>query len=337
MEEDKKTIDISTLTFVKIIVILVAIGFILMVKEVILLIFLALILASAFNPLISWLHERKIPKTLSVLSVYITFLSVIVVTILLTIPPVTDQFGQLIKLFPGYYQKMSDFFVNYMSTGTTPINSSLSSNVGNSIGGIVSSVFSTTFQIFGGIFAFITVLIMSFYFAIEENAIKKFVNSIIPSKHQPYVVNLFSKIQEKLGQWFRGQIILSLIIFVITFIGLLSLGVKYYLILAILAGVFEIIPYFGPWISGGVAVFLAFTQDPMKALFVLILYLVVQQLENSVIVPKVMGKSVGLNPLVVIIAILVGFKLAGVVGGLIAVPIAAAISVFVTDFLDKRA
>lgn len=332
MEEEKKVIDISTLTFVKIVVILVAIGFILMIKDVILLVFLSLILASAFNPWISWLRDRKISKTISVLLIYSTFISIIVGTILLIIPPFTDQFGQLIKLFPEYYDKLSKFFVSYMSTGTTSLSSSLSNNVG----GVVSSIFSTTFQIFGGVFTFITVLIMSFYFAIEENVIKKFINNMIPKKNQAYVGNLFSRIQEKLGQWFRGQLILSLIIFTLTFIGLLFLNVKYYLILAILAGVFEIIPYFGPWASGGVAVILTFIQDPMKALFVAILYLVVQQLENSVIVPKVMGKSVGLNPLVVIIAILVGFKLAGVVGGLIAVPIAAAISVFATDFLYKK-
>ncbi|MCD4705141.1 AI-2E family transporter, partial [bacterium] len=190
------------------------------------------------------------------------------------------------------------------------------------------------------IFSFITILVISFYFTTEENAIKKFTDAIIPKKYRAYTIDLFSRIQIKLGQWLRGQLILSVIIFAVTFLGLIFLGIffdiKYILVLALLAGVLEIIPYFGPWIAGIIAILLTLTQSGPAAIFVGILYLIVQQLENGVIVPKFIGKSVGLNPIIVIIAILVGFKLAGIIGGLISVPIAAALSVFIVDFLDKK-
>lgn len=339
MKINRQVIDVSTLTFVKIIIILVGISFLLMIKDVIMLIFLALILAAAFDPWVDWLHRRRIHKTVSVLIVYSLFILVILTTVFLVIPPFAKEFTQLVKLFPEYYEKINLFFGKLLTTSSASDASNVQSGlmaVSNNLNEFVGSVFTTTFEVFGGIFSFITVLIMAFYFAMEENAIKKFANSIIPKKHQSYVVDIFSKIQEKLGQWFRGQLILSLIIFCITFLGLSLLRVKYALVLALLAGILEIVPYFGPWIAGALAVLLAFTQSPILAVFVGILYLIIQQLENNIIVPKVLGKSVGLNPLIVIIAILIGFKLAGMVGGLLSVPIAAALSVFITDFLDKK-
>lgn len=337
--KDIQKIDISTATFLKVIVIIAVFTFLYLVKEILALIFLALILSSAIDPWVDWLKERRIPKTLSIITIYILFIGIILTTIILVIPPVAKEIGQLASLFPEYYSKLTGVFNRFQASSDPSFVenvqvglNSLSSGLSETINGL----FTTTAQVFGGVFSFITILILAFYFAMEENAIKKFANSIIPQKYQSYIVDLIPRIQKKLGQWLRGQLTLSLIIFAITFIALVIAGVKYALILALLAGAFEIIPYFGPWIAGGVAVLLTFTQSPVKALIVAIIYLIVQQLENSVIVPKVIGKSVGLNPIVVMIGILIGFKLVGVVGGLIAVPIIAAISVFVTDVLNKR-
>ena len=339
MSTDVKNVDISTATFLKIIIIVAVFAFLYLVKEILALIFLALILSSAIDPWIDWLKKRKIPKTLSIITIYILFIGIISSVIILVIPPMAKEIGQLASLFPEYYSKLTSVFnkfqgiedpsfVQNVQVGLNTVSSNLSQ--------AINGIFTTTAQVFGGVFSFITILILAFYFAMEENAMKKFANSIIPKKYQSYIIDLTPRIQRKLGQWFRGQLILSLIIFAIIFLALAIFGIKYALILALLAGVFEIIPYFGPWIAGSVAVLLTFTQSPLKALIVAIIYLVVQQLENTIIVPKVIGKSVGLNPIVVLIGILVGFKLVGVVGGLIAVPIIAAISVFVTDVLNKK-
>ncbi len=343
MVTEIKKVDISTATFLKIIIIFAIFAFLYLVKEILALIFLALILSSAIDPWVDWLKKRKIPKTLSIIVIYVLFVGIILTTIILVIPPIAKEVAQLAKLFPEYYSRLAGLFnrfqgledPGFVQNVQVGLNS-ISSNLSETINGL----FNTTAQVFGSVFSFITILILSFYFAIEENAMKKFANSIVPKKYQSYVVDLTPRIQKKLGRWFRGQLSLSLIIFSMTFIGLFLISIfipiKYILIMALLAGVFEIIPYFGPWIAGIVAVLLTFTQSGVAALFVAILYLIIQQLENSVIVPKVIGKSVGLNPIVVMIGILVGFKLVGVVGGLIAVPIIAAISVFVTDVLNKK-
>jgi predicted PurR-regulated permease PerM len=145
-------------------------------------------------------------------------------------------------------------------------------------------------------------------------------------------LRLWTKIQNRLGNWLRGQLILSLVIFTLTYIGLSILQIKYALVLAMLAGSFELIPYVGPILSSVPAIFLAFVQAPYLALFVILLYFIVQQLENSLIVPKVMGRVTGLNPIVVLIAVLIGAKIGGIVGTLMAVPVATALSTFLYDF-----
>jgi predicted PurR-regulated permease PerM len=336
-------IDISTATFLKVIVLIAIFAFLYLVKEILALIFLALIFASSIDPWVDWLKKRSIPKTLSIIVIYALFIGIFLTIIISVIPPVAGEIAQLAKLFPDYYEKLSQFFSNFQKVESTSAVQDVQlglNTVSSTLTQALSSLFTTTTQVFSGIFSFITILIMAFYFTVEENAIKKFSEAIIPKKYQNYVTDLTSRIQTKLGQWFRGQLTLSLVIFAMTFLGLFLISIfipiKYILIMALLAGVLEIIPYFGPWIAGIIAVLLTLTQSGWATLFVALLYLIIQQLENSVIVPKIIGKSVGLNPLIVVIAILVGFKLGGILGALVSVPIAAALSVFVVDFLNKR-
>ena len=300
---------------------------------------MAFVIASAFKPLIQRLVNMKIPKILSIITVYGVFIAFLTVAVILVIQPMAIEVSKLASVFPEYYTKISSMITNANSATNSNFAKEIQVGLGtfsNVLNQTVNSILSQTIKLFSGIFAFITILIMAFYFSTEENVIRKFLSNVIPEKHHRSIIEFNSKIEEKLGFWLRGQILLSLIIFSVTFVGLNLLGVQYALVLALLAGTFEIIPYFGPWFSGAVAVLLTLTQSPTKAILVAILYLVVQQLENSVIVPKVMGGSIGLNPLVVIIAILVGFKLGGVLGGLIAVPVAAALSVFVFEYLNKK-
>ena len=142
--------------------------------------------------------------------------------------------------------------------------------------------------------------------------------------------------QEKIGLWLRGQLVLCLIIFLMSWLGLSLLGVKYSLVLAVFAGVTEFIPYLGPFLGAIPAVFVGFTQAPYLCLLVIILYIVIQQTENLFLVPMVMKKAVGLNPVIVIISMLIGGTMAGILGILVALPVATAISVVFSDFVDFK-
>jgi predicted PurR-regulated permease PerM len=209
-------------------------------------------------------------------------------------------------------------------------------NVSSSLPTAASNIVSSIFNFFGGVFSFILVLVITFYMVAEENVIRKLIWSLTPEDKQTYVMDVFKRIQIKLGLWLRGQLILCLVIFVLTYIGLTILGVKYALVLALIAGVTEFIPYLGPIIGGIPAVFLAFTQSPMLALFTIILYVVVQQIENNLLVPKIMEKAVGLNPIASIIVLMIGFSVGGVMGAILSIPVATAASVVIEDFLHKK-
>ncbi|HLD28115.1 MAG TPA: AI-2E family transporter, partial [Patescibacteria group bacterium] len=209
-------------------------------------------------------------------------------------------------------------------------------SIQNNIGAAAGGVFSTVFSFFGGVVSFFVIAVITFYMTVEEQAMKRVMRSVVPVKYQPYFTHLVNRMQEKIGQWLRGQLMLSLIIFIISWLGLTLLGVKYALVLALFAGVTELVPYLGPFIGAIPAIFIAFTISPMMALWVLILYVIIQMLENHIIVPKVMQKAVGLNPIIVIVVILIGARTAGILGIIMAVPVTTAINVLVGDLMEVK-
>jgi len=335
-----KTFSISTDTLLRVVVIVLALGFVYWVRDVLALFFVAIILSSAFDPLIDWLQQRKIPRGISIIGVYLIFFAVIGGAIYLLIDPITVQIKELSRAFPDLYYKINQGLQTLgagidKQAALSSVNTGLA-DITRSLTQAGSSLFNFITSVFGGIISFLMVLVITFYLTIEENGMKRFVGTITPLQHRPYVYQLINKIQHRMGYWLRGQLILSIVIFVLTYIGLTAMGVKYALILALIAGIFEIVPFLGPWISAIPAVFIAFTISPFKALLVAILYLVVQQLENNLIVPRVMGKTTGLNPLVVILSILAGARIGGIVGALLAVPVATAISVYFESLMESK-
>jgi len=180
------------------------------------------------------------------------------------------------------------------------------------------------------------ILVISFYLTVQEKGVKRFIMSLTPAKHQSYLSSLIERIQRKMGGWLRGQLLLMLIVGILTYIALRLIGLKYALVLALIAGILEIVPYIGPIISAIPAVILGFVQSPFLALLVIILYILIQQIESQIIAPQVMRRAVGLNPIITIIAILIGAKLAGILGIILAVPITAALAEFLKDVYQRR-
>lgn len=334
-----KTISISTNTIFKIVVILLLLGFLYLIRDVLALIFISVILAAAFDPMVDWFQKFKIPRALSIIGIYVVAIFFVGWSIYLLAGPVSEQILNLSKNFPQFYSEIQQAIGNTINLNNLfnqeVINSSLA-DITKNIGKATSGIFNILGSVFGGIISLLVVLVITFYITVEENSIKKFVHSVTPVKHQPYVAKMIVDIQHRMGYWLRGQLLLSFIIFLLVYMGLLILGVKYALVLALVAGVFEIVPFIGPWAAAIPAVFLAFTQSPIKALMVAILYIVIQQIEAQFITPKIMGKATGLNPLIVLIAIMVGAKLGGVAGALLGVPVALAIAVYVESLIGDK-
>ncbi|MBU1036447.1 AI-2E family transporter [Patescibacteria group bacterium] len=334
------TINISTSTFIKLLIIFFIIVFLYLIKEVIALIFISLVLASALDPLVDWFKKFRIPRGLGIIIIYIIILSIVSAAIFLIVPPITKEIGQIATHFPVYYEKIANGIQSLQGKSNIDTQAELQKGLNALSSGLpfaVNNILSILFTFFGGVVSFLLVLVITFYLTIEENNLKKFLRAVSPSKYQPYIAQVIFRIQRKMGLWLRGQLILSLIVFALSFIGLSILGVQYALLLALIAGILEVIPFIGPNLAAIPAIFFGFLQSPLMGVLVIALYFIIQQLENHIIVPKVMGKSVDLNPLVVIVVILIGAKIGGVAGALISVPVATALSVFISDFINKKA
>lgn len=331
---NQTTISISTWSVVKIFLILLAFWFFYQVREVILIIFVAIMLASILESPVSWLQKRKIPRAVTVILIYLIFFAVLSFLTLSLIPPLIEQIRQLANNFPDYLQKVFAFF-------RTPLGDFINLNNGvqelakSVASGTTNNFLTTIFSFFGGFVSTIVVLVMTFYLVVEEDALKRIIRSVVPDHYQPYITQLFSRVQSKLGAWLRGQLILSLIVGILIYIGLTLLRVPYALVLAPMAGLLEFVPFIGPITAAAPSVIIALAQSPIKALVVIAMYVMIQQMQNHILVPKVMQKAVGINPIISIAAVLTGVQIGGVLGALIAIPLTAALSVLIKDFYHE--
>lgn len=333
---DKKIkVEISVSSVIKIILIILALLFLYYIRDILLILFIAIILASAFDPAVDYLERKKIPRLAGIILIYLIFLSLIGVSIFLIIPPVINQISQLAADFPYFWAKvtalfsvLSDFSARYGLESS--IQNGLNNIAMTITGNYETGLFSFIGGVFGVIFTAFVVLVLTLYLTIQESSIKKTLKFLVPIKYLPYLTRLFGHIQAKIGLWLRGQIILSGIIGIMVYIGLNILGffgfnTEYALVLALLAATLEFIPYVGPALAAVPAIFLALSGNYLAGLTTLGLYIIIQVLENNLIVPKVMQKAIGLNPIITITAVLIGVKTAGPVGVLLAVPTATAI------------
>lgn len=325
---EKVKLEISTLTILKVFLVMGAIYFLYMIKDIITLLFIVLILTASFRPVISsW--EKKIKRLPAVILLLLIAIAIISIVIYLIIPPVVSQIKQLVADFPDYVSRY-DFLKSYSSSVKESARSVL-----NNMGNLTGSALSIAGSVFGGFVSFVSGTIMIVYLLLDDKS-GHFLLNLVPANQHERVQILARKISGKVGDWFRGQLILCAIIGVMVWIGLMILGVPYALTLAVIAGILELIPTIGPIISGAIAALIALQVSPVVALLVVILFVFLHQLENSILVPKIMQKAVGLSPVVVILAVLIGAQILGITGAILAVPVAASIWVIIQEWPQIR-
>ncbi|PIP51181.1 hypothetical protein COX10_03040 [Candidatus Berkelbacteria bacterium CG23_combo_of_CG06-09_8_20_14_all_33_15] len=202
-----------------------------------------------------------------------------------------------------------------------------------------SRIYSTTLGFFGGIITVITVIILSFYLLIEEHGARNFIKQHLPIENRETTVEILRRVVYKIGSWIKAQLWLGLIVGLLNFVGLLIIGLPYAISLAIWTAVTELIPYVGPVLGGiptVIVAFLFFPAEPIKWVLIIIWFTAVQQLEAQFLVPKIMQKVIGLSPVIIILSILVGGKIAGLMGVILAIPTAAIISVLIQEYPKIR-
>lgn len=316
-------------------------------RDLALLVLTAVVIASAIEPGVGFFIKYRIPRVVAVLVMYIVVIGSVFGLTYFFLPPVLDDAQSFLSVAPEYLDTLniSTPFTNLTETAASTRGAesqslfdtllTFQSAFSDTSGGVVRIV--STF--FGGIFALILVIVLSFYFAIQETGIDDFLRMVIPMKHEEYAVNLWLRAKKKIGQWMQGQLLLSLLVGVIVYLGLLILGVPYALFLAVIAAILDLIPMFGSFLAGIVGVVVAFSAGGVPlALIVAGLYFIVNQFEAHLIYPLVVNKVVGIPPLLVILALIIGGSLAGFLGVLLSIPLAAALREFLSDIeRGKRA
>jgi predicted PurR-regulated permease PerM len=311
------------------------------IRDVILIILTAIVIASAIEPAAVWAKKHRIPRLPAVLGVYIFLALTLAGLFYFLFLPLLDEASSFIAAFPQYSKTILSG-PGFSSGILSSIKNTISpDDIANYLNGVVGTLshgaFISASVFFGGAISFILIVVLSFYLAVQEDGVGKFLKVITPWKQEKYIVNLWRRSKLKIGLWMQGQLLLGVIIMVLVYLGLLLIGIDHALLLAVMAGLFEIIPLFGPIIAAIPAVLIAFGQGGMSlGLIVAGLFLITQQFENHLIYPLVVKKVIGIPPMVSILALLIGGELAGFLGILISVPVATVIMEFLTDLEERK-
>ncbi len=302
----------------------------LQIRDILLSVFLSYIIVSAILPSVKFLRRKGVPKLLAVVIPYFTMLVAIFLLILPLIPFIISQLQSLIHRFPLYFKQAS------ITLGLSFDSIQIQSYLTNELNNISRNAFTLTTQVFGGLFSIMMILIVSFYLLLYYDEFKKFLANLFPHDNRIYVLSTIDKVNQKLGAWLRGQVILCLFIGLLSWISLTALGIPNALPLALLSGILEIVPTLGPILSAIPAVIVALTISPTLGITVIIVYILLQLIENNFLVPKVMERAVGLNPIVVILGVLIGANLIGISGALLAIPLITFILVIIKSLEQKQ-
>ncbi len=339
------SISITTGTLIKAIIIAVAAYFVWILRDLLLLILTAIVIASAIEPGVVFFIRHRIPRLLAVLFMYLAVFGSLFTIVYFFFPPIIDDAALFFASVPQYIDtfNLQSSLVG-VSDATNHLNSSEESSVlstievfRNAFTSGSSGVILLISTFFGGIFSLFLVIVLSFYFAMQETGIDDFIRLITPKKHEEYAVDLWLRAKRKIGLWMQGQILLSVIVGVLVSLGLFIMGVPYALLLGIITALAELVPIFGSLVAGALAVIVAFSAGGLPLAFIVAgLFIIVNQFEANLIYPLVVKKVVGIPPLLVIIALIAGGEIAGFLGILLSVPIAAAAQEFFSDFSKSK-
>lgn len=303
--------------------------FLIEIRGILIELFIAYIIMAALTPFIRVLERYKLPRGLATAITYIFAIAILITIIFPLVPFFTAQIQSLIKSFPFYIKNTANII------GIQLENVQLQSYASNGLGRIGESAFAITKNIFGGIFATVTVFVISVYLALDREHFIGWISNLFSKENKNGVLLVLKEIEEKLGAWVRGQIVLSFAIGILTWIVLTLLHIPFALPLAMIAGVLEIVPTLGPIISAIPAMIVALSISPTLMVVVAVAYFCIQFLENNLLVPKIMQAAVGINPIIIIISVGIGANMLGIAGALLAVPFLSALVILTRAFQNS--
>jgi predicted PurR-regulated permease PerM len=306
---------------------------VLRLMDLLILVFVALVIAATIRPMKTALQHKRIPKGLAVMMIYLGILGVLVALFVLVIPVLIDQGGALIRGLPQVYASLISSLQNSSIDfiRTLPQRLPTGDQLGSQLQAASGSILTSVLGIGAGVLAFLgqllSVIILSIYLTLDQSRLERFWLSLAPTKRRQELLSIWREIETRLGTYVRGEILLMTSIGVLAGLGYWVIGLPYPLALGVLAGLLEFVPMVGPTLGAIPAVLVALAISPQAALLVVLYSVVIQVTENNILVPRMMGKSVGVSPVMVIVAIFAFTSLLGIAGAFLAIPLAAVFQV----------
>jgi predicted PurR-regulated permease PerM len=341
-----QTISITTGTIIKTLIVLAGAWLLFYLRDLVLIVLTAVVIASAMDPAVRAFMRYRVPRILAVLLLYIIVIGSLVGLFYLFVPQVVVETAGFISELPNYldilnrigaYNQYAEIFGLPSPETLSPSDILGQAQEGLQFSGFFGNAFGAVASLFGGLFSFVLILVLSFYFTMSQTGVDDFLTVVTPRKYRAYVLDLWGRSKKKIGLWMQGQVLLGVIMGVLVYLGLTILGIKHALLLAILAAFFELIPVFGPTLAAIPAVLIGFADGGLTVgLLVIALYVILQQFENHLIYPLVVTKVVGVPPLLVILGLIIGAKLAGFLGILLSVPMVATLQELVRDMSTRK-
>jgi predicted PurR-regulated permease PerM len=343
MQRESNSISISSGTIIKFFVILIGFYLLYYLKDIALVILTSIVVASAIEPGTKWFLERKIPRIVAVLFIYILIALLFVSTFYFLLIPLLSESSEFLSALPQYSDTIRQEELQSVGAGSILKGFSggfslpaVIDQLNVTLSNFSAGFFGTVDVIFGGIISFLLIIALSFYLAVQEDGVTKFLRIVVPLRHENYVIDLWKRSQLKIGLWMQGQLLLAVIVGVLVFLGLSLLQIKHALLLGVLSAIMELIPIFGAFLAAAPAILIAYINTGLSmALIVTGLFVIIQQFESQLIYPLVVKKVVGVPPIISILALVVGAKLAGFLGIILSVPLAAVLMELLSDY-EKR-
>lgn len=333
--EQKNVLDVSWETIFKISISAVCLYLIYLVKDVLIWFIFAVIISVMLDPLFDFFQKIKIPRVISIILSYFLIFIIISLLIYFTVPLFISEIRQFAQIFPQYFEKITpplrmlglkafqdvENFIEFLS---------------KNLEGIVTNVLKADSAIFGGILSTFFVFSIAIFMSLEDKPIEKTLILLFPKKYEVYILDLWKRCRNQVSGWFLSRVLGSLFVGILTYISLLIFKTEYPLSLSLLAAALDFVPVIGPIFMGALIFLIVGLDNLVRAIFVLIIFILIQQIENNIILPVLTKKFTNLSPVLVIMALTVGGILWGIWGAILAIPFFGILYEFLRDLLRKK-
>ncbi len=335
MNQQEHLLDISWGTILKIAFALLCFYILYLVRDILIWCIFALIISVLFEPAIKFLSRFRLPRFLSVIFIYVVVFGILGILIYSITPMFVSEIQQFSQLFPQYFEKIAPSLQG-LGIGAFESMESFTQAVSAFLQKASADILSAVAIIFGSIGSTIFILSIAVFLSLEEKGVERVFSLFSPKKHEASVLSLWEKSQAKVSGWFGTRILTCLFVGIAVFITLQLFKVQYSFSLSFLSGILNFIPILGPIIAGVIATVFIALDSWLKAIFVLIIFILIQQIEGNILSPFLTKKFIGLPPVLVLISLAVGGKLLGILGAILAIPLTGVIYEFLKDFLKRR-